>query len=227
MSKRSYRRLAAVTGAALAIGSMAPAMAARAVDADGDAAVSVETLDVSDVSLPQLNQVVPGNLVFGIAGSLLHTVGGVRAAVPVVLGDVHNIVGDARCVAGVGVGAPLGLGLEAVADVNVNVGLGGLDAGAEALAGLAGAPFAIVDGVGDCVGALAGHTLGTAGHVRTIAGGVTSTAVTTAIGTVGVVRGLPGTVITTIGGLTPALGGILNVHAEGNANVTASMLSVF
>ena len=226
MSKRSYRRLAVLAGTALAVGSMAPAMAARVVDVDADADVAVETLDVTDVSLPQLNQIIPGGLVTGIAGSLLATVGDVRdSSVPVLLGDVRNIVGDAQCAANVAVGASLGLGLEGVADLTV--GLGGLGLSAEALAGLAGAPFAIVDGLGDCVRSLAGHALGTAGHVRAIAGGVTSTAVTTAIGTVGVVRGVPGTVLTTVGGLTPALGSILNLHVEGNANVTASMLSVF
>ena len=49
MSKRSFRRLAVVAGAALAVGSMAPAMAVR-VDAGAGAAAEVDpTMVVNDV----------------------------------------------------------------------------------------------------------------------------------------------------------------------------------
>lgn len=50
MSKRSYRRLAVVAGAALAVGSMAPAMAAR-LDAGAGASADVDpALVVNDVT---------------------------------------------------------------------------------------------------------------------------------------------------------------------------------
>jgi hypothetical protein len=71
VSKRSYRRLAVVAGAALACGTMAPAMAARVSAGEGaGATASVNTVDISDVTgLLPLNQQVLGGL--GLGGDLV------------------------------------------------------------------------------------------------------------------------------------------------------------
>ena len=58
MSKRSFRRLAVVAGAALAVGSMAPAMASR-IDAGAGAGAGAS--------------VDPGALITDITGSVPHT----------------------------------------------------------------------------------------------------------------------------------------------------------
>ena len=57
MSKRSYRRLAAVTGAALAIGAMAPALAAQ-VGASVSADPSPQVTDVTGL-LPSTSGLLP------------------------------------------------------------------------------------------------------------------------------------------------------------------------
>jgi hypothetical protein len=225
VSKRSYRRLAAVTGAALAIGSMAPAMAARVVDVNsaGGATASVETLDITDITgvLPT-GQILPTNLVFGAASGILGTVGSVRT---MVLADVANLVGDALCIPGGVLGAGLGLG--AIADAGLGVGLGGVALDA---AGLVTLPVALVGGVTNCVGDIVGHGLGAVGQVQTLAGGVVGTATVVAGGALGTATSLPGVVLGTAGGLlNPAgpLGSILNVQASGGANVIAGLLGSF
>ena len=97
MSKRSHRRLAVVAGAALAIGSMAPAMAQR-VDVSGVADVDVSLGDdeVGSTALPGipsttealyavngLNSLLMGDLI--IANSL------VKSDLEVILNKVTNI----------------------------------------------------------------------------------------------------------------------------------------
>ena len=222
MSKRSYRRLAVVTGAALALGSMAPAVALRVDTADA-AGVSVETLDITDVtgSLP-VNQLLPTNLVFATAGSLFTTV---QAAPGMVIADVQDIVGDALCIPTGVAGAALGL--TAGAGAGGGVGLGGVNL---ALAGVASAPIALVGGGASCAGALVGDVLGTVGGVQAIAGSVAGTATVVAGTVVGSATTLVPTVVTTAGGLlNPAgpLGSILNVQAAGSASVLASLLGTF
>jgi hypothetical protein len=80
VSKRSYRRLAVVAGAALAVGSMAPAMAQR-IDVDADANASVDAAD--------LITVLPLDVV-DVTG--LVNVGTVQAVNSLVMNDVTAIV---------------------------------------------------------------------------------------------------------------------------------------
>lgn len=92
MSKRSYRRLAVVAGAALAVGSVAPAMAAQVnVGGNGNA-----TVNISDVTLPTMDSITSSSViaqdyaldaVFGAQGLVLDTAGQVQT-------DVENIMDD-------------------------------------------------------------------------------------------------------------------------------------
>ena len=84
MSKRSHRRLAVVAGAALAIGSMAPALAVR-VDGNADATVDLEAL-LGDVNGEALG--LDGLLDLNIVADVLTTVQAVPAAV---LSDVSAL----------------------------------------------------------------------------------------------------------------------------------------
>lgn len=119
MSKRSYRRLAVVAGAALAVGSMAPALAAR-VDADADVVVPVDVvgvlpvglLDVSDLvsigSIAALNDLAINDVtavvnalnidVDSISANVLQTVtanvGDVTATVGDISADVVDVTAD-------------------------------------------------------------------------------------------------------------------------------------
>jgi hypothetical protein len=77
VSKRSHRRLAVVAGAALALGSMAPALAVR-VDGDAEASVDLESL-LGDVSGDALG--LDGLLDLNILADVLGTVQAVPAAV--------------------------------------------------------------------------------------------------------------------------------------------------
>lgn len=224
MSKRSYRRLAVVAGAALAVGSMAPAMAARiSTEEVGAAAVSIDTLDVSDVTGLLHNLPLGSGLglgaVTGIAGSLVATATGLpQFVVPTALG----LAGGALCI-------PTGLvGTALDAEVGVlaglNIGLGGITGGAGA-AGLVDLPFAAVGTVTGCAFDLVGDALGTVGAVRAVATplvtaglGVAGGVVATATGLPGVVLGLPGQVF--------GLGSLLNVTAAGNASLGAALAGV-
>jgi hypothetical protein len=224
VSKRSYRRLAVVAGAALAVGSMAPAMAVRVSTSEvGAAAVSVDTLDVSDVTglLPNLPLGTGLGLgtVTGIAGSVVATATGLPSfVVPTALG----LAGDALCI-------PTGL-LGTALDANVgvlaglNVGLGGVSGGAGA-AGLASLPVAAVGTVTGCTFNLVGDALGTVGAVQAAASpivatglGVAGGVVTTATSLPGVVLGLPSQVF--------GLGSLLNVTAAGNVGLGAALVGI-
>jgi hypothetical protein len=210
VSKRSFRRLAAVTGAALAIGSMAPAMAAR-VSSDSSADVAVNP-SLSAVSIPGLTSLVPAGLlpttmVANIAGSLLATPG-------LVLTDVQNIAGHAIAVPGTVLGTALGSTL--TANGGVVAGLGGVGVGAS---GVLSTPAGILG----ITGPLVGDALTTVGHVAApaqMAAGGALGAVSTLPATVG---SLPGTALSLPGVITGSgLTGILGI--TGNANVLASVM---
>jgi hypothetical protein len=79
VSKRNIRRIALVAGAALALGSMAPAMAAR-IDVDGDASADVTLPELGDLGLPL------GDL------TGLVNVGNISALNNLAIGDVSAIV---------------------------------------------------------------------------------------------------------------------------------------
>ena len=215
MSKRSFRRLAAVTGAALAIGTMAPAMAAR-VTTSGDADVTV-TPNLGAVSASGLTDgllpagLVPTALVADIAGSLLATPG-------FVLADGTHLLGDVLAVPTGLVGTALGTTLNA--NAGVIAGLGGVSLGAN---GLLDAPTAIVGSVLAGTGPLVGDALTTVGDatapVQLIAGAglnLVSTLPATVSTLPGTVLGLPSFI--TGSGLT----GILGI--TGSANVLAGVM---
>lgn len=227
MSKRSFRRLAAVTGAALAIGSMAPAMAARVVTSNAaGASVSADAVDISGITggLLASQNINPLGLGLGLVAPVLTTVQG---APGLVLSDVQDIVGAALCVPTTVVGAALGANV--LAGAGLGVGLGGVSLGAT---GLLNAPLAVVDGVASCAGAVVGDALGLAGQAQGIAAGAVSTATGLAGTAVVTATSLPGTVFTTAGGLlNPAgpLSSILNIQASasGSTNVLAGLLGTF
>jgi len=100
VSKRSFRRLAVVAGAALAVGSMAPAMASR-IDVDSDADTS------ADVTLPISLEALTG----------LVNVGNISALNDLAIGDVSAIVD----VLGINVG-------DITADVLANANVGDITA---------------------------------------------------------------------------------------------------
>ena len=222
MSQRSYRRLAVVAGAALAVGSMAPAMAVRVSSSNvGEAAVSVDTLGVSDVTglLPNLPLGSSLGAVTGIAGSAVATASGLPSFV---IPTAFGLAGDALCV-------PTGL-LGTALDANVgvlaglNVGLGGIAGGASG-AGLVNLPVAAVGTVTGCTFDLVGDALGTVGAVQAAAApivatglGVAGGVVTTATGVPGLVLGLPGQVF--------GLGNLLNVSAAGNVGLGAALAGI-
>ena len=224
MSKRSYRRLAVVAGAALAVGSMAPAMAARVANADSaGAGVSVDTVDISDVTgLLPVQQNLGGlgiGLVGNIAGSLLTTVSGAPA---VVVPDALDLAGDALCVPTGLVGTGLATSIDAVA--GLHVGLGSVGAGA-GVGSLLNVPFATVGSVTGCAFDLVGDALGTVGDVQVSAAPIVNTGLgvvggvaATATGLPQVVLGLPGAVF--------GLGDLLNVNAAGHANLGAALVGI-
>lgn len=226
MSKRSYRRLAVVAGAALAVGSMAPAMAVRISTEDGAAAsVSADTVDVDSItSLLDLNGSEGGlglglGAVAGVAGSVVTTVGGLpHFVVPTALG----LADDALCI-------PTGLvGTALDAEVGVlaglHVGLGGIAGGAGAL-GLVNVPVAAVGTVADCAFDLVGDTLHTVGAVKAAATPVVSAGVGVAAGVVATATGVPGLVLG-LPGHVMGLGDLLSVNASGNASLGAALVGI-
>lgn len=216
MSKRSYRRLALVAGAALAVGSMAPAMAARVDSSAGGSA----TVDLSGLagSLPSITGLAPIGTVTTVAGTAL---GIVQGAPTMAQSAVNNVVTTAL---GLVNGLPVGGNLLSVdAADNANVGVNVLGTGV-AVTGVSATAAGLASGVTAVPGAVVGTALQTAGPV-----------VGTAVGTVGTVVGIaqsvPGSVIGTANGLlTGGLGGlgILNIlggsSVSGNTSVSAGLL---
>ena len=150
MSKRSYRRLAVVAGAALAVGSMAPAMAARV---DGEATASANATDATDLAgslipeLPAVNTAIVGQLSASLLGTPFAVLGGAQTAAGRALG----------CTGALASGVGLGLG----ADADAVLGLGGLNFDA---AGVVSTPVEVASGVAGCAtGAAVPAALGIAG----------------------------------------------------------------
>ena len=216
MSKRSFRRLAVVAGAALAVGSMAPAMAVR-VDAGAGAAAEVDpTMVVNDVvnitgalPLPELGDLpipsytqVNGTL-FAISGIGAGTVlagGGLGA------GIVDHVL-DHATLLGLGLGGSLlgaDCGLVAVASCNttpvVDADIPVDAAGLNVLGG------GILNNSGDLgLGVLAPIAVPVVANV--LNGGV-----------------LDGGILNS-GLLGGPLGGLLDITADGNVNVLAGLLA--
>jgi hypothetical protein len=225
VSKRSYRRLAAVVGAALAVGTMAPAMAARVVGADSaDAGVSVNTIDITDVTgmLPLGQQDLGGlglGSVTGIADGLLTTATG---APQLVLGTALGVAQSALCIPTGLVGTALGTSIDAVA--NLHVGLGSLGAGA-GVGSLLGVPFAAVGTVTNCALGLVDTALTTVGTVQATAAPIITTGLDVVGGVAATATGLPQVVL----GLPSAvfgLGDLLSVDAAGHAGLGAALVGI-
>ena len=214
MSKRSFRRLAVVAGAALAVGSMAPAMAIRIDDADvkavGVAEVEANAIDVTDVigDLHSTNVGLPTQLVFGSLHNLRTTVG---YHVPVLAGDAVELAYDA-------IGCPVGTALDldvaaaVLAGAGLNVGNGNIGLAAGALGVVAGAGD-LVEDVQDCIGEIRGDVVETLVDTRAAVNSAAILATSTALGVVGTASAVPGTVV---GIAAPLVFGTVN-----NLNVTA------
>jgi hypothetical protein len=222
VSKRSYRRLAVVAGAALAVGSMAPAMAARVSTSEvGTAAVSVDTVDASDVTglLPGLPLGSGLGLATGVAGSVVATATGLPS---IVVPTALNLADDALCIPTGLVGTALDANVGVLAALNV--GLGGVTGGAGA-AGLVNLPVAAVGTVTGCTFDLAGDALGTVGAARAAAAPIVATGLGVAGGVVAPATSLPGTVHGLPGGLM-GLGDLLSINASGNASLGAALVGI-
>jgi hypothetical protein len=132
VSKRSLRSLAVVAGAALAFGSMAPAMAAR-LDVIGGAAVEVDptaivtSLPVALPTLPalpsytQLNGTLLGLGALGLGGGTLLTgtaLGGVQGIVGTALLGLGGLGGDCGLVAALScnTGSPVTIPVNVLSD---------------------------------------------------------------------------------------------------------------
>jgi hypothetical protein len=227
VSKRSSRRLAVVAGAALAVGSMAPAMATRIdgpdVRAVGTAGVAVNGVDADALmgSVGSSDLALPTNLVFGSLGNIKATLGYFG---PLLVSDAYNVLSD-------GVGCPIyataggldDLGLAAVARVAAHVDLAHVVAVGNAAAVLDG-PLGVVGDLKDCLGEVKSDAIDLLGDtkaaVTTVAGVATGTALGVAATATSLPTGVAGTaaplVLNTLNGL--------NVEAFAQA---AALVSLF
>lgn len=204
MSKRSYRRLAVVAGAALAVGSMAPAMAAQ-VAANGTGSA---TVDLSDVTLP-----ATGTLVLS-ASALIHdaeefalesVLGGAQVLADATVNGLQNDVDDVDGI----VGAASRLSVNANANANASSGgaavqVSGVATGGSGLLGVVPGP-----------GALSGASLTpVVGFGRS-----------TATGALGLVDSAQGVVANrAVGLLGTGLNLVNSASITGNASVLASLM---
>jgi hypothetical protein len=183
VSKRSYRRLAVVAGAALAVGTMTPAMAAH-VNANG---TGTATVDVSDVSLPSAGTLIPGALIADAQDFALDTVFGGQALVLGTVGDLQNdvsgIVTDL-----LGATSNLSVGLNANANASsggATVQVGGAAVGGADLLGALPDPGTALSGVQGSLTPVVGFGVTTANRALTLAGSAQNTVLTTGSGLLG------------------------------------------
>jgi hypothetical protein len=122
VSKRSYRRLAVVAGAALAVGSMTPALAAQvSVSGDGDASV-----DVSGLTIPSTETLIPEALIADAQTFALDTVFGAKdLAEATVEGLQSKVETDVESIVEKLFSATSSLSLTVQAGANANAGSGG------------------------------------------------------------------------------------------------------
>jgi len=213
VSKRSYRRLALVAGAAMAAGSMAPALAAN-VNAGGSSSASVDLSGVTP-GLPSVGGLVPTQFVGGLTGMAIGTV---QSAPAMVVTGVSGLMNGALGIAG-------GLTNPATSlDVagNADLGLNALSAGV-AVNGVADAASGLVDGVVAAPGAVVGTARGVAGPIVGTAVGVAGTAVGMAQSAPGIALGPAGGLLNggLLGSLTDVLGG--SVQGSLGANLAGSL----
>ena len=218
MSKRSYRRLAVVAGAALALGSMAPAMAASVVSSNaGAAAVSADIIDVAPI-LGGVRQNLPTTAALGtVSGVQTLATSTAFGAVADAQSVVGGVIGGAQCLVGAGTSAVLNTAAVATAGGTVSVGLGGVGLGlAGGATALLGAPLALVGTAQGCIGQVQTPALNTVSHLQSRATAVAGLATTTAFSGVGSAQSLPGTVLTTASPLF--LNDLLSVGLSGGAS---------
>jgi hypothetical protein len=207
VSKRSFRRLAVVTGAALAVGSMAPALAAQ-VGANGTTSASVGVPNVTN-GLPSVSSLVPTALITSVAGT---AVGTVQSTPGMALADVNNLMSGILGITG---GLTNGGSLPGV-DVAANTSDGALGASVA----VNGVPSAsgLVSGVSAIPGTLVGTALSTATPLVGTAVGLANTGV-------GLAGAVPGIALGTAGGLLNSGLGIINGSSpSGNVNVLAGLM---
>lgn len=219
MSKRSYRRLAVVAGAALAVGSMAPAMAVR-VDGAGVAGAnaSVETVDVNDLLPQSVNIPLPGTAFIG--GTLHEVKSDLHTAKTLLVGDVHDIVSAALGCTDLGVNAVGGVSAAVLA--NATVGTGGLNGAVRALVN---APvFVATDGLFECLDGVKVAVGDTVSDAKLAVGNVAGTATVAATTAAAYATTLPSAVLNTAGGIifNDALTAILSVRVAGAVSTSSS-----
>jgi len=218
VSKRSFRRLAVVAGAALAVGSMAPAMAAQVVSTNSaGAGVAVDTIDVSQILGGAQSNQLPTSLVLGNVNAVETLAGGTAfAAVADVQKIGYDALGGVQCVAGVGTSSVLGLGAVATGGATVGVGLGGVGLGLGGAAGLVAAPLTLVGNATTCLNSLKGDVLTTANHVQGAAMMAAGLATSTALQAPGMAANLQPTVIHALSPLL--LNNLATVGVSGGAS---------
>ena len=206
MSKRNFRRLAVVAGAALAVGSMAPAMAASVSGgSDGSA-----TVDLSGVGVPTIPSFLPAGTLDSLTGTALSTA---QAAPGMALTDVDNITG---ALLGIGDGI-LASGLPSASlNAGANASSGGSAGGSAS--GSVTVPLDAVGTATDASGVMSDAVLGAAAPVASTGLAVAGTAV-------GIAQSAPGIALDAAGGLLNSGLGILDgSSASGNVNVLASLM---
>jgi hypothetical protein len=206
VSKRSYRRLALVAGTALAVGSMAPALAAN-VSAGGSGSASVDLSGVTG-NLPSINSLVPMGLIGTITGSAVTTVQGAPA---MVLTDVNSLMSGVLGL--VPSGSIASVDVAGNSDLAANV----LGTGV-AVTGVADSTAGLTSGLAAAPGAIVGTAV-------TAANPVVGTALNVANTAVGIATSAPGIATSTAGGLlNSGLGLLGGSSASGNVNVLASLM---
>jgi hypothetical protein len=193
VSKRSYRRLAVVAGAALAVGSMAPAMAAQ-IDVDGTTTVDVS----SDVALPTVDaeSLIQGAFLADAEGFVLDTVFGAQD----LAGDsVAGLQTDVDAIVSSLVDATSDLSVDVKVIAGANAGPGGASATVSGLAvgtgdadllGLIPEPGTALADVQDSLSPVVDFGLGTAFEAIALAGDAQVLATGTAGGLLGTGLGL-------------------------------------
>lgn len=208
MSKRSNRRLAVVAGAALALGSVAPALAAH-VDVNGTA-----TVDASSVTVPSADDLaglVDTGLITDLGDIAFETAddaqGLALAEVALLQGEVEGIAGDLLGVVS---------GLSVDVDANANASGGGASLGVSGVTGGTSGVLGLVPTSGDVVDkafVLADPVVDTAFAMTTTAAGLAQGAPARVFGAAG---GLLGTGLDLLDG----------VSASGEVNVVASLMGI-
>lgn len=221
MSKRSSRRLAVVAGAALALGSMAPALAAR-VDGNATGSVELDGVDLGEINGSALPLGLDGLLtldtVTGLAGAVQAQAGALQTAVQ------HDVAGLTTTVLGLP-GGILTAQSTPIADVDVAanaLGIADVDA-----SGVLGAPLGLIGSIPALPGSVLGTVTGlaTVGAVQSTVGFATTTALGAVSGVQGTALGLPGALLD--GGLEDILGLAGGITGGGNVNLVASLLGTF